>query len=122
MVIYKLILSFVFSFCTVSGRNFGSINIDGVGTIYVVGPDWSADFVNVFENGFTLSRGGRIYFAKDPAADFNDPFMYWQTPLLGKHFSYEIGKMQSNHFKLIIKEEIHLNNHSNLHFMTFCRC
>ena len=105
MVIFKLILSLAFSFCTVSGRNFGSINIDGVGPIYVVGPDWSADFVNVFENGFTLSRGGRIYFAKDPAADFNDPFMYWQTPLLGKHFSYEIGKMQSTHFKLIIKEE-----------------
>ena len=105
MAIFKLILTLAFSFCTVSGRNFGSINIDGVGTIYVVGPDWSAEFVNVFENGFTLSRGGRIYFAKDPAADFNDPFLYWQTPLLGKHFSYEIGKMQRTHFKFIIKIE-----------------
>jgi len=94
MAIFKLILTLAFSFCTVSGRNFGSINIDGVGTIYVVGPEWSAEFVNVFENGFTLSRGGRIYFAKDPAADFNDPFMYWQTPLLGKHFSYEIDVSQ----------------------------
>ena len=76
-----------------SAVNFGSIKIEGVGPIYIVGAEWTAEFISVEEDGssFTLSRGGRIYFAKDPADDFSDPFMYWQAPLKGNHFSYEIG-------------------------------
>lgn len=58
--------------------------------VYVVGPDWSAEFVSVNGNGVTLSRGGRIYFAKDPVDDFSNPYMYWQTPLLGKRFSFDV--------------------------------
>ena len=73
-----------------AAKNFGSINVDGIGTIYVVGPDWAAGNVAVHDNGFTLSGGGRIYFAKDPVDGFNAD-SYWQTPLLGKHFSYDIG-------------------------------
>ena len=83
----------VFMLGNASAANFGSINIEGVGPIYIVGGEWTAEFVNVTTDcsGFTLSRGGRIYFAKDPAEDFSDPFMYWQAPLKGYHFSYEIG-------------------------------
>ena len=75
-------------------KNFGSINIAGVdGPIYVVGPDWAQDFVQVNGNGFTLTGGGRVYFAKDPVDDFHDPYAYWQTPLIGNHFSYDIGNL-----------------------------
>ena len=81
----------------VSAKNMGSINIEGVdGPIYVIAPDWSEEFVSVHDDGFTLSRGGRIYFAKDPVDDFNDPSAYWQTPLIGHHLSYEIGKYLIN--------------------------
>ena len=74
-------------------KNLGSINIEGVdGPIYVIAPDWSAEFVSVHDDGFTLSRGGRIYFAKDPVDDFSDPSAYLQTPLIGHHLGYEIGK------------------------------
>ena len=95
MDVPKLII-FCFSVFTISyasAKNLGSINIEGVGPIYVVGGEWTEEFVNVTEDGsgFTLNKGGRIYFAKDPADDFSDPFMYWQTPLKGYHFSYEIG-------------------------------
>ena len=75
----------------VSARNMGSINVDGVGPIYVVAPDWAAEHVSVYDNGFTLSGGGRVYFAKDPVDDFSNPFAYWQTPLIGNYLSYDIG-------------------------------
>merc|ERR1712165_400634 len=86
--IFILGLSLVLS--NVSAKNFGGINIEGAGMVYVVGPDWSAEFVSVNGNGVTLSRGGRIYFAKDPVDDFSNPYMYWQTPLLGKRFSFDV--------------------------------
>ena len=69
----------------------GSINVEGVGQIYVVAPDWAADHVSVYDNGFTLSGGGRVYFAKEPVDDLSNPDAYWQTPLIGKHLSYDIG-------------------------------
>jgi hypothetical protein len=42
----------------------------------------------VHDNGFTLSKGGRVYFST--GGDIGDPNIYWQTPLLGNQFSYEI--------------------------------
>ena len=44
--------------------------------------------MQVHDNGFTLKGNTRIYFATRP--DIGDPYIYWQTPLLGKRFSYEI--------------------------------
>ena len=41
-------------------------------------------------NGFTLRGGGRVYLAKYPTDNFHNPWMFWQVPLLGKHFSYEV--------------------------------
>ena len=88
-----LILALSLVLSNVSAKNFGGINIEGAGMVYVVGPDWSAEFVSVNGNGVTLSRGGRIYFAKDPVDDFSNPYMYWQTPLLGKRFSFDVGNI-----------------------------
>lgn len=88
-----LILGLSLVLSNVSAKNFGGINIEGAGMVYVVGPDWSAEFVSVNGNGVTLSRGGRIYFAKDPVDDFSNPYMYWQTPLLGKRFSFDVGNI-----------------------------
>merc|ERR1712096_309897 len=87
------LLNFLFIIITfvsvASAANFGAINVDGVGPIYVVGQNWVANYITVHEDGFTLTAGGRIYFASKPVDDFSDPFAYWETPLLGKHFTYE---------------------------------
>merc|ERR1712071_100350 len=57
---------------------------------YVVGPDWTSDFIVMNgEDGFTLNGGGRIYFANKPS-DSLDADMYWQTPLMDMHFAYNI--------------------------------
>lgn len=71
-------------------KNFGALNVAGAGTIYVVGPDWSAGNIQFNgDSGFTLNGGGRVYFASQPSDGFS-PDMYWQTPLNDKHFSYTI--------------------------------
>ncbi len=42
----------------------------------------------VHDNGFTLSGGGSIKFSM--GGEIGDPWIYWQTPLLGNRFSYDI--------------------------------
>jgi len=84
-----LILGLSLVLSNVSAKNFGGINVDGYGTVYVVGADWNSGMVSVSGNSLTLNGGGRIYFAKDATDGFN-PDMYWQTPLLGKHFSFDV--------------------------------
>ena len=38
-----------------SAKNFGAINVQDVGDIYVVGPDWTSDFITMNgKDGFTL--------------------------------------------------------------------
>jgi len=71
-------------------KNYGSIPFEGADSqVYVVGPDWTGDFLTIDDEGFTLHGGGRIYFASQPN-DGWDSNMYWQTPLDNKHFSYKI--------------------------------
>jgi len=70
-------------------KNFGGINVQGVGEVYVVGQDWNSGYVQVSSNELRLNGGGRVYFAKD-ANDGFYPELYWQTPLNDKHFSYTI--------------------------------
>merc|ERR1719383_716267 len=70
-------------------KNFGSVNVKGVGDVYVIGPDWTADFIQMNDNGFTLNGGGRIYFASNPSDSFG-PDVFWQTPLKNQHFAYTI--------------------------------
>ncbi|XP_023346304.1 uncharacterized protein LOC111715231 [Eurytemora carolleeae] len=71
------------------GKNFGSIEVKGVGTVYVLGPDWTAGNVEMLPNGFALNGGGRVYLGSQPN-DGMDPNMYWQTPLMEKHFAYTL--------------------------------
>lgn len=59
-------------------KNFGGINVDGVGTVYVVGPDWAGDFVQVTSNELKLNGGGRVYFASSPSDGFS-PDIYWKV-------------------------------------------
>merc|ERR1719305_1052370 len=65
----KLVLSGVLLalVAAASAKNFGAIKIKGVDQqIYVVGPDWTSDFIVMNgEDGFTLNGGGRIYFANN---------------------------------------------------------
>ena len=64
----------LFSLTLVYARNYGSINVDGVGTTYVVGGD--GPNVEMIPNGFKLNGGGGIHFAKEPSDGFY-PGMYW---------------------------------------------
>ena len=48
--------------------------------------------LQVHDNGFTLQGGGRIYFST--GGDIGDPNIYWQTPLLGNRFSYDVDVSQ----------------------------
>merc|ERR1712107_309358 len=60
-----------------SFQNMGSINIAGVGDVYVVTQDPST--VQMVENGFRLVGGGRVYLAQEAANDFSNPYIYWQA-------------------------------------------
>jgi len=71
-----------------SFQNMGPVNIGGFGTVYVV--TQTPENVQMVDGGFRLSGGGRVYFAEEAANDFSNPFIYWQTPLLGNHISYDI--------------------------------
>merc|ERR1711900_60373 len=55
-----------------SFQNMGSINIAGVGDVYVVTQDPST--VQMVDNGFRLVGGGRVYFAQEAANDFSNPY------------------------------------------------
>jgi len=73
-----------------SARNFGPVNIDGVGQKYLLAPDWSAGNIQMNgDSGFTLNGGGRVYLGNSPN-DGWDPNNYWQTPLNEMHFSYTL--------------------------------
>lgn len=74
-------------------KNFGKLTFRGdvaPSEVYVVGPDWTTDFIEMLPNGFRLNGGGRVYLATKPADDFSDPNTYWQTNLLGTHFAYTL--------------------------------
>ena len=73
-------------------KNFGSIPIAGAGNVYVVGPDWTGDFLRIEGNGFSLNGGGRIYFASQPNDGF-DPNMYWQV---STYFQNMVGQFTND--------------------------
>jgi len=77
--------------CT-QAKNFGALDIKGMEEqVYVVGPDWTVDFIQMHgTSGFSLNGGGRVYLASKPVDDFSDPSAYWQTNLLGSHFAYKL--------------------------------
>jgi len=75
-----------------SFQAMGSINIEGYGEVWVVTN--TPNNVEMVDNGFSLHGGGRVYFATESASDFSNPFMYWQTPLLGNHIAYTVDVSQ----------------------------
>jgi len=74
---------------------FGSVDIDGIGEVFVVAPDWAGVYLEVSENGFTLSGGGTMHFAKQSAQEL-DPENYLQMDLREKYFNYtlDISKVE----------------------------
>merc|ERR1719402_1782119 len=67
----------------------GSINVKDYGEVWVVAPDWSAGAIQMHDNGFTMNGNTRLYFANRCDDGWN-PDMYWQTPLMDKHFAYTL--------------------------------
>jgi len=67
----------------------GSINVKDYGEVWVVAPDWSAGAIQMHDNGFTMNGNTRLYFASRCDDGWN-PDMYWQTPLMDKHFAYTL--------------------------------
>jgi hypothetical protein len=73
-----LILALTFAVPSLA-KNFGGIEVAGVGTVYVVGPDWTSDFIRMEgDGGFSLVGGGRVYFASNPDDGLNAG-SYWQV-------------------------------------------
>lgn len=68
--------------------NLGTVNIKGVGDIYVITS--SPGNVNKFDTGFTLTGGGGVSFSTTGGDIGSDPYMYWQTELADHVWSYDI--------------------------------
>merc|ERR1712168_701208 len=66
----------------------GSINVEGVGTIYV----WkSFGDIQIEDNGFRIRGDSRGYFlSKDPGTSLT-PDAFWQTNLFDQHFVYDLN-------------------------------
>lgn len=75
------LLCFALVFPTILAKNFGAINVEGHGNVYVVGPDWAGSFVQINNgNELRLNGGGRIYFAQEPNDGFSQN-MFWKVIL-----------------------------------------
>jgi len=68
--------------------NLGAINIQGVGSMNVISQ--SPGNIDKLDNGFRLHGGGQAYFTQGGGDMGGDPYVYWQTELYNKVFSYDI--------------------------------
>merc|ERR1711970_1401361 len=68
--------------------NLGAINIQGVGSMNVISQ--SPGNIDKLDNGFRLHGGGQAYFTEGGGDMGGDPYVYWQTELYNKVFSYDI--------------------------------
>ena len=73
------LLVLLLSFSAVYAKNCGSINIDGVGEIYLVSGNCGA--IQIHDNGWTANGGYGLSFAKE-ASDSFYPEMYWAVSIL----------------------------------------
>ena len=78
----KLLVLFL-SFSLAYAKNCGSINIDGVGEIYLVSGNCGA--IQIHDNGWTANGGYGLSFAKEPSDSFY-PEMYWAVSILTNTF------------------------------------
>jgi len=67
----------------------GSINVQGYGEVWVLADDWSADKIEMHDNGFTMRGSSYLYFVTGPV-DEEGPGEFWQTPLMDRVFSYSV--------------------------------
>jgi len=74
---------------TVLGKNVGSINVDGIGEVYILTHDWAAPMIEIHDNGFTMTGNTRLYFGDKPDDVFNSS-SFWQTNLLDNNFAYTV--------------------------------
>jgi len=69
-------------------QNYGSVNIQGVGNMNVMSQ--ATNNFDKLDNGFRLHGGGSAYFTEGGGDMGGDPYVYWQTDLANKVFSYDI--------------------------------
>merc|ERR1712179_84687 len=82
-----LIVSFLCYLPLTLGKTVGSIQVEGVGEIFLLAPDWAT--VETLDNGFSLKGNGKLYFGTTADDSFTAD-SFWQTPLADKHFSYTV--------------------------------
>merc|ERR1740131_554965 len=73
-------------------QNYGSVNIQGVGSMNVMSQ--ASNNFDKLDNGFALHGGGSAYFTEGGGDMGGDPYVYWQTDLANKVFSYDIDVSQ----------------------------
>merc|ERR1719495_1545712 len=88
-----LIVSFLCYLPLTLGKTVGSIQVEGVGEIFLLAPDWAT--VEALDNGFSLKGNGKLYFGTTAADSFTSD-SFWQTPLADKHFSYTVDLSNVN--------------------------
>lgn len=62
-------------------------------TKYVISGDWARNNTRVSGNSVTLSGGGRVYFG-DSSSDTLNTTSFYQMPLLGKRFKFDVDLSQ----------------------------
>jgi len=67
----------------------GSIHVQGYGEAWVLAPDWAADTIQVHDNGFTMTGNSRLYLGTRAEDGWHED-MYWQVPLMDRHFTYTV--------------------------------
>ena len=79
----KLLLASCLSLLAASpalSKCLGSITVRDYGEVFIVAPDWSADKVEVHDNGFTFRGNAKMYFASRCEDGWSGD-MYAQLPL-----------------------------------------
>merc|ERR1711915_667910 len=80
-----------------SARNFGPVNIDGVGQKYLLAPDWSAGNIQMNgDSGFTLNGGGRVYLGNSPNDGWDPNNYYCDANFVGGQWCPEYDTLESN--------------------------
>ena len=86
------LLVLLLTFSAVYAKNCGSINIDGVGEIFLVSGNCGA--IQIHDNGWTANGGYGLSFAKEPSDSFY-PEMYWQVSILTNTFFNQFNNILS---------------------------
>lgn len=90
---WTLLLTAAIAISSTQAYNNGPVTIMINGqpvTKYVLSGDWTRNFTRVSGgNSITLTGGGRVYLGDSPTNALS-PSVYYEMPLLGKRFSYDV--------------------------------